>query len=92
MKMKQGYGGKAREVDAMGREGGEVTVVEFTPPAGLELDGPDGTAMVNWEMTPAGMLRITAIEGVSLSDSGAAPTVESDEDDDMEFEEEEGLS
>lgn len=89
--MKKGYDGRTRPVDAMGREGAPMTVVEFTPPAGLELDGVDGTAMVNWEMTPTGMLRITAIEGVSLAEAGASPTVESDEDDyEMEMDDEEG--
>jgi hypothetical protein len=43
-------------------------LVEFAPPAGLELEGDKGTAMVNWKMTPEGNLRITAIEGVTMDD------------------------
>ena len=62
-----GYG--KREMDGMGRLGAEEKMlVEFAPPAGLELEGDKGTAMVNWKMTPEGNLRITAIEGVTMDD------------------------
>lgn len=62
-----GYG--KRKMDGMGRLGAEEKMlVEFPPPAGLELEGDKGTAMVNWKMTPEGNLRITAIEGVTMDD------------------------
>ena len=69
-----------RERDAMGAIGGKKALVEFAPPEGLELDGEKGTAMVNWTMTPNGMIRITAIEGVTMDGAG-----------DVEVEEEEGM-
>ena len=59
---------KMKMKDGMGRETGDMEMVEFTPPGGLKLDGESGEAMVNWTMTPEGKLRITAIEGVSLGE------------------------
>lgn len=60
---------KMTKKDGMGRETGEMEMVEFTPPDDLRLDGESGEAMINWTMTPEGRLRITAIEGVSLGGS-----------------------
>lgn len=58
-----------RERDAMGAIGGpKKSLVEFSPPEGLELEGEKGTAMVNWVMTPEGRIRITSIEGVTVGD------------------------
>jgi hypothetical protein len=81
-----------RKKDAMGRMGPEVETVEFTPPAGLKLDGDSGTAMVDWRMTPQGTLEILSFDGVSL---GQPPESEDDGEmevsvkiDDMEGEEE----
>ena len=59
---------KMKKMDGMGRETGEMEMVEFTPPSDLKLDGESGEAMINWTMTPEGKLRITAIEGVSLGE------------------------
>ncbi|MEY4376368.1 MAG: hypothetical protein RJB26_918 [Pseudomonadota bacterium] len=81
-----------RKKDGMGRMGPEVETVEFTPPAGLKLDGDSGTAMVDWRMTPQGTLEILSFDGVSL---GQPPESEDDGEmevsvkiDDMEGEEE----
>lgn len=83
---------KKRKMDGMGRMGSEVETVEFTPPAGLKLDGDSGTAMVDWRMTPQGTLEILSFDGVSL---GQPPESEDDGEmevsvkiDDMEGEEE----
>lgn len=64
-----------RKMDGMGRMGPEVETVEFTPPAGLKLDGDSGTAMVDWRMTPQGMIEILSFDGVSL---GQPPESEDD--------------
>jgi hypothetical protein len=57
-------------------------LVEFAPPAGLELEGDKGTAMVNWKMTPEGNLRITAIEGVTM-DNGEKEVEEVEGEEEM---------
>lgn len=81
-----------RKMDGMGRMGPEVETVEFTPPAGLKLDGDSGTAMVDWRMTPQGMIEILSFDGTSL---GQPPESEDEGEmevsvkiDDMEGEEE----
>ena len=83
---------KKRKMDGMGRMGPEVETVEFTPPAGLKLDGDSGTAMVDWRMTPQGMIEILSFDGTSL---GQPPESEDEGEmevsvkiDDMEGEEE----
>lgn len=82
-----------RKMDGMGRMGPEVETVEFTPPAGLKLDGDSGTAMVDWRMTPQGMIEILSFDGTSL---GQPPESEDEGEmevsvkiDEMEGEEEE---
>jgi hypothetical protein len=81
-----------REMDAMGRIGGTSSKkFEFPVPEGMELDGESGRAMVDWELTPAGTIRVIAFDGVSLAESstpanGAEPEVEMEMD-----EEEEGV-
>lgn len=59
-----------RKRNAMGDIGGmEEVVVEFDPPKGLKLEGEEGSAMVNWVMTPEGRVRITAIDGVTIGET-----------------------
>ncbi len=57
-----------RKKDSMGRVGGEEMLVEFQKPDGMELEGEEGTAMVNWKMTPEGKIRITAMDGVTIGE------------------------
>lgn len=69
-----------RERSATGAVGApKAALVEFAPPEGLELDGEKGSAMVNWTMTPEGKIRITAIEGVTLGESGDMEVEETEE-------------
>ena len=72
-----------RKMDGMGRMGPEVETVEFTPPAGLKLDGDSGTAMVDWRMTPQGMIEILSFDGTSL---GQPSDSESEDDGGTEVE------
>ena len=80
-----------REMDGMGRIGAETAVVEFTPPDSIELEGDTGRAMVDWERTPEGGIRIVAFDGVSLSPT-AKPEVEEVEESEMEMGEKEEMS
>lgn len=52
-----------RMMDGMGRMGAEATGIEFTLPEGVALDGDSGEAVIEWERTPDGTIRILAIDG-----------------------------
>lgn len=67
-----------RQMDGMGRMGGEDYSVEFSPPSGLKLDGDSGRAMVTWHRKPDGRVCINTFDGVKLSESSST---EPDEDD-----------
>ena len=67
-----------REMDAMGRIGGNSAAkFEFPVPEGVELEGEAGRAMVDWELTPDGTIRVIAFDGVSLAES-STPANEGD--------------
>lgn len=77
-------------MDGMGRIGGESkSVAEFSVPEGVELEGESGRAMVDWELTPEGTIRIVAFEGVSLAET-SSPMGEEEQETEIEIGGEEG--
>lgn len=78
-------GKREREMDGMGRIGGEAkSAAEFSIPEGVELEGESGSAMVDWELTPEGTIRIVAFDGVSLAET-SSPMGEEEEEAEIEI-------